>query len=79
VTPTLSNIEWAHDSSGAIVSSEFTAESLAEALGALCASSDLWSQISEATRKWCQEFGSWENSERKLVDVYKSIEVEKFI
>ena len=79
VTPTQSNIEWAHASSGAIVSSEFTAESLAEAIGNLSVSSDLWSQISQATRKWCKEYGSWENSERRLVDVYKGIEVEKIL
>jgi glycosyltransferase involved in cell wall biosynthesis len=77
VTPTLSNIEWAHASSGAIVSSEFTSESLAEAIGDLCASTDLWFHISQASRKWCQEFGSWENSERRLVDIYKRIEFEK--
>lgn len=78
LTPTQSNIEWAHASSGAIVSSEYNAESLAEAIGDLCGSIDLWSQISQATRKWCQEFGSWENSERRLVDLYKRIEIEKF-
>jgi glycosyltransferase involved in cell wall biosynthesis len=77
VTPTPSNIDWARASSGAIVARDFTAAGLAEAIGTLSESEHIWSKISQSSRKWCEEFGSWETSEKRLLDVYKTIENEE--
>jgi hypothetical protein len=64
-------------SSGAIVARDFTAAGLAEAIGTLSESGHTWSKISQSSRKWCEEFGSWETSEKRLLDVYKTIEIEE--
>jgi glycosyltransferase involved in cell wall biosynthesis len=70
-TPTTSNINWVCASSGAILADGFSSEQLAQALNKLNKDQSKWEQISHSTRIWCQEFGSWEKSEKILMDTYE--------
>jgi glycosyltransferase involved in cell wall biosynthesis len=70
-TPTSSNVNWAKASSGAILANGFASEDLALALNKLDSDELIWKQMSHSTRVWCQEFGSWEKSEKTLIKIYK--------
>ena len=72
-TPTTSNINWVSASSGAILADGFSSEHLARALKKLNKDESKWELISHSTRNWCQEFGSWEKSEKNLMEIYKRV------
>jgi len=70
-TPTKSNQNWVEDSSGAILADGFTVEDITKALNLLNDSELVWQKTSTSSREWCREFGSWANSEARLLNSYK--------
>jgi glycosyltransferase involved in cell wall biosynthesis len=72
-TPTTSNINWVNASSGAILADGFSSEHLARALNKLNKDESIWELISHSTRIWCHEFGSWEKSEKNLMEIYRKV------
>jgi glycosyltransferase involved in cell wall biosynthesis len=73
VTPTRSNINWAQESSGAIVASGFGPSDLQNAIAEMLSDEGVWRDKSNALRKWSHSFGDWAISEKLLFQAYEDL------
>ena len=72
-TPTKFNINLIKDSGSGLISKDFRSRSLKLALEEIVSSEKVWSNCSEAGRKWVKKNGDWSISERSLLNLYSKV------
>jgi glycosyltransferase involved in cell wall biosynthesis len=75
-TPTLANIGWIAQSNAGLLSSDFSANGIRAALLSLTNSEEKWETCSASGREWSSAFGSWSNSEKRLLATYNQLNIK---
>ena len=73
VTPITFLVNWGRESNGAYISKEFTSFGIENAILELINSEEIWNQKSQDTRKWSITYGTWSNSEERLLEFYANL------
>ena len=60
-------------SGGGVSAADFTSEGIEDAVRTALLSEDRWASMSESARQWAAAHGSWESSERVLLDLYAQL------
>ncbi len=72
-TPTESNRRFLEQSQFGVLAHDFTSAALADAIRVALSDPGRWEQMSQAGRAWAAEHGSWEASEKRLLDLYATL------
>jgi glycosyltransferase involved in cell wall biosynthesis len=72
-TPTLANINWSKVSKGVYLAPNFDTNGIEVAIRKALSSESDWLEKSQLLRKWSAKEGSWEISEKRLLDFYENL------
>ena len=72
-TPTLSNRRYLADSHGGVIADDFSPSGLRIAIAEAFSDRGRWEDWASAGRSWALSHGSWEASERRLLDLYADL------
>lgn len=72
-SPNESNLRLVREGGGGFLADGFTADSLRRAIAAALSDADAWQAASDRGRQWAARAGSWEASERRLLEMYETI------
>jgi glycosyltransferase involved in cell wall biosynthesis len=72
-SPNGSNTRYIREGGSGFLSEGFDAQSLARAIDRALSDRDAWEVASAKGREWARREGSWEASERRLLDLYQQI------
>jgi glycosyltransferase involved in cell wall biosynthesis len=72
-SPNASNARLIGEGAGGFLADGFTADALSQAIEAALVDPQAWLLASKGGREWANRVGSWEQSERRLLDLYARI------
>jgi glycosyltransferase involved in cell wall biosynthesis len=72
-SPNLSNVRMIGEGGGGFLADGFTADAIARAVESALSDPVAWHAASARGRQWATRVGSWEHSERRLLDLYELI------
>lgn len=72
-SPNASNARLIGEGAGGFLADGFTADALSQAIEAALTDRDGWQSASDRGREWANRVGSWEQSEKRLLDLYAGI------
>lgn len=72
-SPNAANASLIAEGAGGFLAEGFTAEALARAIREALGNREVWQRVSTTGRAWAMRAGSWEQSERRLLDLYARI------
>lgn len=72
-SPTPANTRFVRDGGGGFLASGFSADALSDAVSAALSDRLTWKSAQREGREWAKRVGSWETSQRRLLDLYQEI------